>query len=165
MKTVAISSGVKVFLMLMMVCLLAPPAGSAVLPASAGRQYPTSHEGCWETYYTSMVNNCGGGTTDIEKWLVPINILAFGTYNVRVKVYGQAFTSGPWASCVAVSADGGFYAVSARDNTSTGLASVQEINLGTIFTGFFNGGISYTSTYFDCDVTNGGRVVSVNYWQ
>lgn len=164
MKTVAISSGVKMFLMLMMVCLLAPPAGSAVLPASAGRQYPTSDEGCWTPWYTSMINNCGGGTTNTKKWLVPVNIPAFGTYNVRAKVYGQSLQIGPWASCVAVSEDGGFNMVSARDTTSTPFSSVQEINMGTIFTGFFNNGISYTTMYFDCDVTSGGRVVSVNYW-
>ncbi len=142
--------------------LFASSADSAVLPGSAGRQY--DNEGCWSVYYSDVVNNCGSGTTNTQKWLVPVAISVFGTYNVRAKVYGQFLQTGAWASCAAVSFDGGLYTVSSRGTTSTSTAGDQELNLGTVFTGWFTGG-SYTATYFDCDVTFGGRIDSVNYWQ
>lgn len=142
--------------------LFASPADSAVLPGTAGRQY--DNNGCWSVSWSEAINNCGSGTTNTQKWLVPIEIPAFGTYNVRAKVYGQFLQTGAWASCAAVSWDGAGYVVSSRGTTSTSAASVQELNLGTVPTGWTTGG-SYTATYFDCDVTYGGRISAVTYWQ
>jgi hypothetical protein len=145
--------------------VFAPSADSAVLPASAGRQYPTSSEGCWESFYSAEINNCGSGTTNVQKWLVPVSVPLWGTYNVRAKAYGQFLQTAAWASCVAVSSDGSFITVSGRGTTNTSTASVQDLDLGTIFTGYFFPGASYTTTYFDCDVTYGGRVEAVAHWQ
>ena len=77
--------------------MFASSADSAVLPGSAGRQY--TDESCWSVYYSAVINNCGSGTTNTQKWLVPVAIPAFGTYNVRAKVYGQFLQTGAWASC------------------------------------------------------------------